>query len=76
MHCASTHPLTEHCVLRLSNLPFRHELGGAVGHSIDPAFSFSEVVAATSDTDMCGVMDVPGMGGHKSIRSCSHCGCT
>jgi hypothetical protein len=76
MHCASTHLLAEHCVLRLSNLPFRHELGGAVGHSIDPAFSFGEVVAATSDTDMRGVMDVPGMCGHKSKDGYSHRGRT
>ena len=77
MHRASTHLPTEHCVLRLSNLPFRHELGRAVRHSFDPAFSFSEVVAATSDTDMRGVMDVPGMCGHnKSVGCCSHCGCT
>jgi hypothetical protein len=77
MHCACTHPVTEHCVLRLSDLPFRRELGGAVGHRIDRAFSFSEVVSATSDTDMHGVMDVPSMCGHSnSIGGCSHCGCT
>jgi hypothetical protein len=77
MHSASTHVPTEHCVLRLSNLPFRHELGGTVGHRLDPAFSFGEVVAATSDTGMRGVMDVSGMsGGHKSIGRCSYCGCT
>ena len=76
MHRASTHLPTEHCVLRLSNLPFRHELGGAVGHRLDPAFSFSEVVAATSDADRRGVMDVRGICGHKSISTCSHCGCT
>jgi hypothetical protein len=77
VHCASTHLPTEHCVLRLSNLPFRQELGGAVSHNLDLAFSFGEVVAATSDTDMRGVMDVPGMyGGHKSVGRCSHCGCT
>jgi hypothetical protein len=76
MHCASTHVPTEHCVLRLSNLPLRRELGGDVGHRLDPAFSFGEVVAATSDTDMHGVMDVRGMCGHKSVSTCSHCGCT
>jgi len=76
MHCASTHLPTEHCVLRLSNLPFRHELAGAVGHGLNRAFSFSEVVAATSDTDLCGMMDVRGICGHKSVGSRSHRGCT
>ena len=76
MHCASTHVPTEHCVLRLSHLPLRHELGGDIGHSLDPAFSFGEVVTATSDTDTRGVMDVRGMCGHKSVSACSHCGCT
>lgn len=47
MHCASTQLPTEHCVLRLGNLPFRQELAGAVGHSLDVAFGFSEVVAIT-----------------------------
>jgi hypothetical protein len=45
MRCASTQLPTEHCVLRLGNLPFRQELAGAVGHSLDLAFGFSEVVA-------------------------------
>jgi hypothetical protein len=81
MHGASTHLPTEHCVLRLGNLPFRHELGGGVGHGLDPAFSLGEVVAATSDADMHGVMDacmmdVSGMCRHKSERACSHRGCT
>jgi hypothetical protein len=76
MHCASTHLPAKHCVLRLGNLPFRHELAAAVGHSLDLALSFSEVVAATSDTDMRGMMDMRGMCRHKSVGSCSHGGCT
>jgi len=77
MHCARTRPVTEHCVLRLSDLPFRRELCGAVGHRIDRTLSFGEVVAAASDTDMCSVMDVPGMRGHSnSVGGGSHCGCT
>ena len=81
MHSASCHLPAEHIVLRLSNLPLRRELGGAVGHGLDPAFSFSEVVAATSDADMHGVMDarvmdVRGLCGRKSIGTCNHCGCT
>jgi hypothetical protein len=81
MHCASTHVPTEHCVLRLSNLPLRRELRGDVGHRLDPTFSFSEAVAATSDADMHGVMDarvmdVRGLCRHKSESTCSHCGRT
>jgi hypothetical protein len=76
MHGASTHLATEHRVLRLSNFPFRHELGGAVGHGLDRAFGFREIVAATSDTDIHGVMDVRGLCGYKSESSCSHGGCT
>ena len=64
-----THLPTEHGILRLSDLPFRRELGGAIGHGLDPAFRFGEVVAATSDTDMHGVMDVRGLCGHKSEGS-------
>src|SRR6476620_973489 len=75
MHGASTHLATEHRVLRLSNFPFRHELGGAVGHGLDPAFRFGEIVAATSDTDAHG-MEVCGLCGQKSESSCSHGGCT
>src|SRR6476469_4078540 len=75
MHGASTHLATEHRVLRLSNFPFHHELGGAVGHGLDPAFRFGEIVAATSDTDAHG-MEVCGLRGHKSERSCSHGGWT
>jgi hypothetical protein len=76
MPCASTQLPTEHCVLRLGNLPVRQELAGVVGHSLDLAFGFSEVVATTSDTDMRGMMDMRGMCGHKSVGSCSHGGCT
>jgi hypothetical protein len=75
MHGASTYLPTEHRVLRLRNLPFRDELAGAVGHSLNPSFSFGEIVAATSDADMRGMM-VRGVCGHKSIGSCSHGGCT
>jgi len=75
MHCASAHLAIEHCVLRLSNFLFRHELGGTVGHSLNSAFSFGQVFATAPDTDV-DVVDVRGICGRKSIGSCSHGGCT
>jgi hypothetical protein len=72
MHGASAHLATEHCVLRLSNFPFRRELAGTVGHSLNSAFSFGQVFATAPDADV----DVRGICGHKSIGSCSHGGCT
>jgi hypothetical protein len=75
MHCASAHLAAEHCVLRLSDFPFRRELAGTVGHSLNSAFSFGQVFATAPDTDVA-VVDVRGICGRKSIGSCSHGGCT
>jgi hypothetical protein len=72
MHRASAHLATEHCVLRLSDFPFRREFAGTVGHSLSSAFSFGQVFATAPGTDV----DVRGICGRKSIGSCSHRGCT